>query len=66
MENTEIQYQKFLSLVEQMRMYQKDYFATKSGYSLKRAKELEIQVDNVIDEITNPSQKIKQLNLLET
>jgi hypothetical protein len=65
MESKEIEYQKFLWLVEQMRINQRDYFKTRSRSALNNSKELEKQVDKALNELKNPSEQVEQLNLLD-
>lgn len=64
MESKEIEYQKFLWLVEQMRINQRDYFKTRSRSALSNSMKSEKQVDKAIKELKNPSQQVEQLNLL--
>lgn len=52
----------FFVLVTRMRKEQKDYFRTYSSYYLKRAKDLEKQVDNEIERVAEIA-KLKNLEI---
>ena len=41
-------------LVKEMRVYQVEYFRTRSKHALAKAKEFERRVDKLIDELENP------------
>ncbi|WP_416440432.1 hypothetical protein ACH3O9_11230 [Leeuwenhoekiella sp. A16] len=45
----------FFALVKNMRTWQKRYFRNRDNEALKRSKELEKQVDALIDATRNPS-----------
>lgn len=53
--------EEFITLVEEMRSAQKEYFRTRSATSLNRSKQLEREVDTKIKELSN-----KQTNLFES
>ena len=55
---------QFAGIVAEMRTAQKNYFRTRSQKSLKKSKELEKTVDDIIA-IREAMQKEKQLNLFE-
>lgn len=53
----EINLSEFIDLVQEMRFNQKRYFATRNPEVLKRSKELEKKVDEIIYSKKNPQLK---------
>ncbi|MBQ2622369.1 MAG: hypothetical protein IJF84_13600 [Thermoguttaceae bacterium] len=50
--------ERFVLLVQQMRTSQKDYFSTRTKAALEKSKKLERDVDNTIQDIFYPQQKL--------
>lgn len=53
--------ENIVNVVYLMREAQKEYFATRSTVSLKKAKALEVRVDKMLSEIRSESTKHNQL-----
>lgn len=53
----EINLSEFIDLVQEMRFNQKRYFSTRNPEALKRSKELEKKVDEIIYSKKNPQLK---------
>ena len=60
---TDLQFTQFLNLVDEMRITQREYFATRSYASLKKSKQLEKRVDECIASIKRDNIQSKTFQL---
>lgn len=61
------QAEAIIKKVVEMRRFQKEYFATRDALSLRKAKDLEKELDAMLDQYNGKqdTQKTKQLNIFQ-